>query len=139
MPTIKPLVRKIIGAVIWLLLIGMLGLMYYSCQWLADISCRNDIHKEYLSPDGKLKAVVFQRHCGATTGYSTQISIIPALDSLRNEMGNVFMVDGYSREVAPNLEWVDDRRIKIFRKLTGKEYAAQTHYGWIYRINIDYQ
>lgn len=138
MPTIKRLAHKIIGAVIWLAPLGMVGLMFYSCQWLGDTMCGNDIYNEYLSPNGKLKAVVFQRDCGATTWFSTQISILPAHNVLGNEAGNIFIIDGDPREVAPNLEWVDDKRIKILRKLTGKEYAAKTHYGWIYRINIDY-
>ena len=37
--------------------------------------CGNDLVKEVPSPNGKMKAVVFQRDCGATTGFSTQISL----------------------------------------------------------------
>ncbi len=55
--------------------------------------CRNEILRILYSPAKRLKAVVFQRDCGATTGFSTQISIISADDDLPNEGGNVFVAD----------------------------------------------
>jgi hypothetical protein len=36
---------------------------------------------------------VFQRDCGATTGFSTQISILPVDEKMPNEGGNVFVAD----------------------------------------------
>lgn len=41
-----------------------------------DDACSNDVITRLASPDGKREAVMFQRDCGATTGYSTQISIV---------------------------------------------------------------
>ena len=40
-----------------------------------------------------LKIVVFQRDCGATTGFSTQASIIEDSKDLPDETGNVFVAD----------------------------------------------
>jgi len=45
------------------------------------------------SPDGNLQAVIFRRDCGATTDYSTQVSIISVNAKLPNKSGNVFVVD----------------------------------------------
>lgn len=45
-----------------------------------------------LSPDGEHVAVLFQRDCGATTGFSTQISILDASDKPSGS-GNAFIAD----------------------------------------------
>jgi|RhiMethySRZTD1v2_1073278.scaffolds.fasta_scaffold319162_2 hypothetical protein len=55
--------------------------------------CVNEILRIHYSPSKQLKAVVFERECGATIGFSTQISIMPANSDLPNEGGNVFVAD----------------------------------------------
>jgi hypothetical protein len=55
--------------------------------------CANDQLADRASPNGRWHAVVFQRDCGATTGFSTQVSVLAAGDSLRNEGGNAFTAD----------------------------------------------
>jgi hypothetical protein len=56
-------------------------------------ACANERLVDRASPDGRWHAVVFQRDCGATTGFSTQVSVLPAGYSLRNEGGNAFTAD----------------------------------------------
>ena len=56
--------------------------------------CDNEIHIVAPSPDGARKAVVFMRNCGATTGFNTQVSIIPAHMASPRDKGNVLVVDG---------------------------------------------
>ena len=55
--------------------------------------CGNEVLKEVASPSGKMKAVIFQRDCGATTGFSTQVSVISKDEKLRDEGGNAFAAD----------------------------------------------
>ena len=55
-------------------------------------TCGDDVVLRITSPDGQRDAVMFQRDCGATTGFSTQISIIDAGDKLSG-MGNTFRAD----------------------------------------------
>ncbi len=55
--------------------------------------CSNQILAESLSPDGSKKFVVFQRSCDATTGFSTQASLLSADATLPDEPGNVFVAD----------------------------------------------
>jgi hypothetical protein len=62
------------------------------CINLRD-ACVNEILRTHYSPSKQLKAVVFERECGATTGFSAQISIMPANSDLPNEGGNVFVAD----------------------------------------------
>jgi len=104
--------------------------------------CGNDVLTETRSPDGRLKVIVFQRDCGATTGFSTQVSVISSREpfltaptSFRStQSGNVFVADTNRRE-APSgpgggpvvqVEWLDakhlkithDRRARVFRSAT---------------------
>lgn len=71
-------------------LVGALGVGLYL---LPDAMCANEPLGEALSPDGARKAVVFQRDCGATTGFSTQVSVIASSSTLDNSSGNVFVAD----------------------------------------------
>lgn len=54
--------------------------------------CNNIIIDQSTAPNGSYNAVIFQRDCGATTGFSTQVSL---LDSNEKPSGsaNVFIVD----------------------------------------------
>jgi hypothetical protein len=54
--------------------------------------CGNQVIEEVRSPNKKLKAIIFTRDCGATTGFSTQLSIIENDDQLENETGNTFIL-----------------------------------------------
>lgn len=101
--------------------------------------CSNEIYSELLAPNNEQKAVIFQRDCGATTGFSTQISIIKSDSPLANEKGNVFIIRGHPRDVAPILEWPDESTLKIDYQLTGDEYLANTKIGWFNKTSIKYR
>jgi hypothetical protein len=56
--------------------------------------CNNTVLSETNSPGAELKAVVFTRSCGATTGVSTHVSILPETANLRpKDGGNLFIAD----------------------------------------------
>jgi hypothetical protein len=55
-------------------------------------TCGNTIISRMSSPDGQYDAAMFQRDCGATTGFSTQVSILNAGEPLSGT-GNVFRAD----------------------------------------------
>lgn len=54
--------------------------------------CENTLVSARFSPDGQFVAVVFRRNCGATTPFTTEVSVIRAGDNAvaRAEPGNVF-------------------------------------------------
>ena len=54
--------------------------------------CSNHVISRLPSPDGEHDAVMFQRDCGATTGFSTQVSILEAGEPLQGG-GNTFRAD----------------------------------------------
>lgn len=111
---------------------------------LADSSmCANEAIIEVASPDAKHKAVVFQRDCGATTGFSTQVTVLPAGASLQNEPGNVFVADtnhgaapsgrGGGPEVA--VHWLTDAALHIAHHPSARVFKAERYIG---DVQIDY-
>lgn len=56
-------------------------------------TCGNRPLAEVPSPGGVHRAVVFERSCGATTGFSTQVSIVDAGAGAGREAGNAFIAD----------------------------------------------
>ena len=55
--------------------------------------CANRVISIFVSPDGRRQAVIFERDCGATTGFSTQVSVLPRWSRLRNVAGNILIAD----------------------------------------------
>jgi hypothetical protein len=74
-------------------ILAFIAVVCYSLHVFGGSSCANELLAEAVSPDGKLKAVVFQRDCGATTGFSTQVSVFAASAGVGNSAGNVFTSD----------------------------------------------
>lgn len=72
----------------------------------------NDIIKRSDSPDGTLTAIAFIRNCGATTPFSTQVSIIYKSDKFtNNDTGNVFICE-HSEKV--DIEWKNNSCLIIY-------------------------
>jgi hypothetical protein len=78
-----------------LLLLGIAGICVAAAAFCYSLPspCGNDVIDEVRSPDGRYRIVIFQRDCGATTGFSTQLSLLKADEELPNESGNVFIAD----------------------------------------------
>jgi hypothetical protein len=56
--------------------------------------CENDSVREFPSPNRSKRLVLFLRGCGATTGYTTDGSILDANERLPDESGNTFTAHG---------------------------------------------
>lgn len=54
--------------------------------------CSNNVLTRTDAPGGRSSAVMFQRNCGATTGFSTQISIVDRTE-VPSGSGNTFRAD----------------------------------------------
>ena len=57
-----------------------------------------------------MTAVAFFRDCGASTGFSTQVSLLPSGRVLSNESGNTYVVSG---KVELSLNWLGDSTLRI--------------------------
>ncbi len=75
---------------IFLLAVGAFWLFLYTT---ADDMCGNKVINNVEITETQFKAVIFQRDCGATTGFSTQVSLIKRNETLPNEGGNIFVAD----------------------------------------------
>lgn len=80
---------KIVGTGIVVLAVVVAIALYV----IADAMCQNEVLSDVRSPDGKYRVITFQRDCGATSDFSTQVSVIPAWWYLRNVSGNLFVAD----------------------------------------------
>ena len=94
--------------------IGILFLMFQPNEM-----CGNHLIESKFSPNKQYKVLIFSRDCGATTGFSTHISIVDADESLgKNDTGNMFIAD-YNHGKAKmngeiinlNIRWLDDEKI----------------------------
>lgn len=80
----------LVGAgTLMVLVVGVIAVFWYFAPDLYG----NEVLAEYPSPREKHRVVVFQRDCGATTGFSTQASILKVDEPLKNVGGNVFTSD----------------------------------------------
>jgi len=73
--------------------------------------CDNEVAQIAPARDGRFDAVLFQRSCGATTGFSTQISVL-AHGERPTGAGNAFIADddhGSARPGAWGGPWADVR------------------------------
>ena len=89
--------------------------------------CENTFIRQAASPDGKLKAVVFSRGCGATTSETVQISILAANASLPHEAGNVFVVE----ESNVYVKWLSSSQLQVTAPAASKIYTKEQKYGSI--------
>ncbi|MBY0551117.1 MAG: hypothetical protein K2W95_27810 [Candidatus Obscuribacterales bacterium] len=99
----------------------LLLLAYFCIDSLLSDMCGNKVVSEVVSPDGQLKAVIFTRDCGATTDYSTHVSILNASDQLRNDGGNAFAMD----EGELDLRWTGNRTLVLGHKSGEREYRSE--------------
>jgi hypothetical protein len=89
--------------------------------------CETDIRQEVLSPDGRLKMVVFSRDCGATTGFNSHGSIIRVGEELPDDGGNVFITD--KDEVM--VSWREQDRVEITLKGSGSDFKLEKQFQGI--------
>jgi hypothetical protein len=101
-------------------LIGLPTISFATFYFL-KYSCENTIQNTVLSPDGTHAAIVFERNCGATTSFSTQVSVVSASKLQFDGSGNTLVADTGSG-AAPSaayrgpeirLKWQSEHRLLI--------------------------
>lgn len=117
---------KNLGVGLGFLLVGVAILLaLIVCPFVAFLSsdgdlCGNSPLSEVVSPSGRLKAVVFERDCGATTHFSTHVAIIGVGESLKDaksffvvdaDPGRASSSEGGGLEV--RVHWWGDNRLEI--------------------------
>ncbi len=71
--------------------------------------CGSDPLVSITSPNGKLRAVSYVYDCGATTGFSTQISVLDKKEPISSS-GNILGTDG---KISISMVWESDEILTI--------------------------
>ena len=117
-----------------LLVVGIGALAY-----LFSDMCGNDLVAEFVSPDGGAKLVVFQRDCGATTGFSTQASLVKPDAKLPGSSGNLFVADT-DHGIAPSgpgggpelrVRWEGPKRLLLQHHAKARVFKAELRFNAI--------
>lgn len=98
---------KVIGVTFSVIILVLFVVGYYTFSGM----CANTIITSSTSPNKKWKVVVFERNCGATTGFSSQISLLKSNEELSNDAGNIYIAEGYPDGY--NLKWESDSLVII--------------------------
>lgn len=98
----------------------------YLLDFLFEDMCGNDIKQKISSPSGKSVAYIFERSCGATTGFSPQLSIINKDDEFQNESGNTFRSDKDF-----SIEWLNEKSLKVIYDKSSEAYEMNENVNGI--------
>jgi len=90
--------------------IVIITLAFFSIQCGINAPCRNETNLEVNSPDSTYVASVSERDCGATTDFSTIVSIRKTGIQIVGDEGIIFLVKGESKI---RLSWITDRKLQI--------------------------
>lgn len=119
-------------------LVVIAGLLTGSCG-----VCANDVLERVPAPDNSVEVVVFQRDCGATTGFSTQASIGEINARTGNRAGDIFIATT-NNGAAPagkgggpelRVRWLDAGTIELAHHEKAWISKARTSHG---RLTIRY-
>jgi hypothetical protein len=110
--------RAIVITIITILFVFMAG--KYILDFLFEDMCGNDIKQKIHSPNGENVAYIFDRSCGATTGFSPQLSILNKNDEFENESGNTFRSDEEF-----SIEWIDEKNLRVIYDNSSETYEME--------------
>jgi hypothetical protein len=96
-------------------------------------SCANRPLLSVAAPDGRHVAAVFERACGATTGFSMQVSLIDRGESPAGA-GNILILG--EGEPVPRVEWLGPDRLLI---TTGRGARTFLHESERDGVRIEYR
>jgi len=117
-------------------LLCVLGLFLAVAAISCASPCQNEIISQVQSPNGLLNAIVFQRDCGSTTGFSTQVSILDQSEALADSSGNIFTVDDDHGKATsgPNggpkvlVRWLSNNEIEISSDSNARVFLKEISY-----------
>ncbi len=82
--------------------------------------CGNTFIAEHLSPDSAHEVIVFERSCGATTGFSTHVTLVETLPERGVTpigTGNVLIADDNAASLDVKVRWIDAKSVELtYRK-----------------------
>jgi len=125
-------IRKLlIGSVSGLTIFTIAVLVFIDVE--LSPTCVNSIIEISENSTHEYASVLFDRNCGATTNFTTQVSIIRAGHELPDEVGNVYIASGYPDH--NGLTWVSEKTLHI----GGAKYNAYKRLAIFKDLKIIYE
>ena len=93
-----------------------------------DAMCENEQIASFSSPSGAARAIVFNRNCGATTGFNTQLSILSGSEKLPNDGGNTLILDG---SVPVKIHWAAEASVIVSGYGSAKVFKQESAVGGV--------
>ncbi len=106
----------------------IISVVIYTMSTFFSGKCINKISEEVLSPAGNYKAVLFQTNCGIASAKSTRVSIIPNGKKLKNDGGNIYIIDGHPKERQIKVIWLGPKKLLIKNPSTLQPFKSETQY-----------
>ena len=102
--------------------------------------CQDAPHQSIRSLDGDERAILFGRNCGATTSYTTQVSIVPADEGISGK-GNVFIADEGAKAAAwggpwAEVKWLGAKHLLVSYDASARVFAKNERVG---DVQVSYQ
>lgn len=94
--------------------------------------CGNEVLNVARSPDGRRAAFVYRRNCGATTGFSTQVSIQAGAGALPGEPGKVLILG----DEPVSVRWLGANRLLIAYPRGARAFKRESERGG---VRIEYR
>jgi hypothetical protein len=87
---------------------GALSIDYFTRGFGA---CKTIVHGSIPSPDASKSIIIFEKECGATVGFNTQVSIAPAEGSFSAKRYPPFYVVSGRQEVL--VKWLGEKAVEV--------------------------
>lgn len=111
----KRFVAALFGFLAWIGFVAVvtvgLGLLFIFV--VVGSGCGSYVVQVVPSPDEQEKIVVYQRDCGATTGFRTHIALLDSSATIGSQTGNIFQADGHPDWFSFKVAWEDNENILI--------------------------
>jgi hypothetical protein len=111
--------------------LSLISFLAMSCD-LVD-PCGNSEVLRLPSPGGRAVAWIFVRDCGATTGYSVHVSVLPTSSTAPRDGGNAFIIGQRSGVSA---EWGSPQDLTISYKPAGEIFKKESRVG---EVSVTYR
>jgi hypothetical protein len=102
----------------------------YTLDKLFGDMCGNDTIQKINSSSGEKVAYSFERSCGATTGNSSQLSILEKDEALQNKAGNTFRTDKDF-----SFKWLSEDTLQVIYDINSETYEMDKR---VNGIRIEY-
>jgi hypothetical protein len=109
-------------------LLGTAVLVASAWAWLGagSGSCSDTVLREVPSPSGRLKAVLFERDCGSTTGFNRHMQILRPSESLQDNSPFAIDDDHGSSTLDVHMRWDGDAHLIVSRGAQARVFHEDT-------------